>query len=46
MCGTRQDDGSWAMSGHLGSEETAMAMQGTQVAIDGDLALVSFARVQ
>lgn len=38
---TRQDDGSWAMSGHLGSEETAMAMQGTQVAIDGDLALVS-----
>jgi len=38
---TRSDDGKWAMTGHLPSEANAFGMAGTQVAIDGDLAMVS-----
>jgi len=38
---TKADDGSWSMTGHLGSESVALQQGGVQVAIDGDLALVA-----
>ncbi|MBT3447782.1 MAG: choice-of-anchor B family protein [Bacteroidetes Order II. Incertae sedis bacterium] len=37
---TRQEDGSWAMTGHLASRSIALQQNGVQVAIHGDLALV------
>ena len=37
---TRQDDGTWAMTGHLGSEDISFSMASAQVAIDEDFALV------
>ncbi len=37
---TRQEDGTWTMTGHLPTKDIAASMAGAQVAIDEDFALV------